>query len=62
MLDWAREWWQKVTTSRCFTCGEFVKISEYRKTGQTRKGSGMFAGVSVELECPRCGGTFWAKK
>ena len=62
MLKWLRDWWQKVTTSPCNTCGEFAPVSAYRKTGRSQKKEGLFGGVAVELECPNCDATFWVRK
>ena len=61
MLKWLLNWWQTVTTNLCESCGEPVKVSAYRKTGQTRMGSWWGAG-GTELECPNCGHAFWIKK
>lgn len=54
-------WWKKMTTKPCAGCGELVSVTAYRKTGATRKVSVFFA-YYVELECPNCGDTFWARK
>jgi RNase P subunit RPR2 len=61
MQEWLRDLWQKVTTRPCRACGEPVLVTAYRKTAKIRKGS-WWAGDEVELECPNCGDTFWAKK
>lgn len=36
-------------------------VTAYSETGRTRK-EDWWAGAEVELECPNCGDTFWAKK
>jgi predicted RNA-binding Zn-ribbon protein involved in translation (DUF1610 family) len=61
MLQWLRDWWQRLTTNPCEGCGEAVLVAAYRKTGRTREGN-WWAGGGVELECPHCGNTFWVKK
>lgn len=61
MRQWLREQWQKVAAQPCEACGEQVVVSAYRETGRTREGSWWSSGA-VELECPNCGATFWAKK
>lgn len=61
MQEWLRDRWQKMTTQPCQGCGEAVSVTAYRKTGRIRK-AGWLASNDVELECPNCGTTFWAKK
>ncbi|MFW2339980.1 MAG: hypothetical protein ACN4GK_08015 [Acidimicrobiia bacterium] len=61
MLKWLLNWWQTVTTNPCESCGEPVKVSAYRKTGQTRMGNWWGAG-GAEVACPNCGHAFWIKK
>jgi predicted RNA-binding Zn-ribbon protein involved in translation (DUF1610 family) len=61
MLKWLLNWWETVTTNPCESCGEPVKVSTYRKTGQTSIGSWWGAG-GAEIACPNCGHTFWIKK
>ncbi len=61
MLEWLRNRWQDVTTKPCEGCGKPVAVTAYRETGRSRKES-WWAGSEVELECPNCGDTFWAKK
>ncbi len=61
MLEWLRDWWQRVTTKPCDRCGESVPVRAYRQTGKTHRGN-WWTGVEVEMECPHCGYTFWVRK
>jgi predicted RNA-binding Zn-ribbon protein involved in translation (DUF1610 family) len=61
MLNWLRNVWQRTTTSPCQQCGELIPVTEYRETGNSRDGT-WWSGYAVELECPKCGHTFWSKK
>jgi predicted RNA-binding Zn-ribbon protein involved in translation (DUF1610 family) len=61
MVYWLRDLWKKATTRPCDSCGEPIAVSAYRETGNSRR-EGLLAGVAVELECPRCGYTFWIRK
>ena len=61
MHEWIEERWQRMTTKPCSGCGEAVSVSDYRETGETRKGS-WWEGGTMELECPICGERFWTKR
>jgi hypothetical protein len=61
MQTWLRDRWQKLTTKPCDGCLERVPVTAYRKTGRSRKVN-LFFGYDVEMECPHCGDTFWARK
>ena len=61
MLERLRDWWQKATTMPCGGCGELVPVTDYREIRRKRKAA-WWAGDAVELACPKCGETFWAKR
>jgi len=61
MIRWLRNLQRKMATTHCPSCSEAVLVSEYGKTGRTRKEI-WWAGPDEELECPKCGYTFWAKE
>jgi predicted RNA-binding Zn-ribbon protein involved in translation (DUF1610 family) len=61
MIGWLRNLQRKMATTQCASCGEAVLVSEYRKTGRTRKET-WWAGPVEELQCPKCGHTFWVRE
>jgi len=36
-------------------------VTDFHETGGTRDGT-WWSGSDIELQCPRCSHTFWAKK
>ena len=61
MRERLRTWWQRATTLPCKACGELVPVTDYREIARTRRKE-WWASDAVQLECPNCGDTFWAKK
>ncbi|MGB5433290.1 MAG: hypothetical protein WBN35_05460 [Acidimicrobiia bacterium] len=61
MQRWIRDRWRRITTQRCDACGALVRVTDFRETGGTRGGT-WWSGSDIELQCPRCSHTFWAKK
>ena len=61
MFRWLRNAQRKLATTHCPSCREAVLVSDYGKTGRVRR-EVWWAGSEEELQCPKCGFTFWVKQ
>ena len=50
-----------MTTLPCPHCSAAVPVNDYIPTGESRKDT-WWSGRGIQIQCPRCGRTFWAKQ